>query len=166
MRRFFITGLPRSRTAWFAVASGAMHEPSARMAWSDLKAMWIGTPGMGVSDSGLAPRLPEILADVKPRTLIIERTKEAVLCSLAGYFGGLAVDWEKVNALLDEALRGLEMESPLIRRVAYRDLADMDTLMGCFDWIGVSPVNLDQLRHMNIQSDLGYNIAMLRRKAA
>ena len=160
--RFLITGLPRSRTAWFAVATGAYHETISHGVH---KAYW--PEGCGIADSGAAHELSRWIEAAKPRTLVIERPKADVLASLHRYFHLMAVDWNRVNALLDQAVLGLRYQHPLIRRVAYDDLASLETVVSCLDWLGVKPPSsLEQLMHMNIQSDLTWNLDLLRRKAA
>ena len=162
-KRFLITGLPRSRTAWLAVASGALHEPISLHgpAWI---ADW--QDGEGVSDSGAAPFLPFILKTVAPRTLIIERPRAEVVASLVAYFGRPDLEGE-IDALLDAPLRGLSVESPLIRRVDYHRLADLACVEDCLDWLGCErPKNLAQLSHMNIQVEPCYVKALLLERAA
>lgn len=80
-RRFFITGLPRSRTAWLAVlCSGdttiCLHDPIGQMsALEDLDILW--QPGSyqykGIADPGLGFFASKILERYAPRTLVIER---------------------------------------------------------------------------------------------
>jgi hypothetical protein len=168
--RFFVTGLPRSRTAWFAVAcaSGGRvchHEPSAWVDWEGLRQLW--QPEVGVSDSAMGLCLPQVIDAFGPKTLIIERPLDEVV-NAAMEFAGRRLPISA--ALLKEefaALKGtLEFQHPLIKRVRYADLADIGILAGCFDWLGVKPHMLPQLMHMNVQSDLEYNLQLLRARAA
>ncbi len=96
---FYITGLPRSRTAWLAVAlsdyrlSACLHEPLARVTAYDrstisnlLEAQH--TKFAGMSDSGLpvvAPDLPDILPGP---VLVVWRNPDEVIDSLVRYMGG------------------------------------------------------------------------------
>lgn len=164
MSRFLITGLPRSRTAWWAVVTGAAHEIISQ---EGRKGLW-WPMDKGISDSGAAPELPLWIDCFAPRTLIIERPKIDVLHSLGQYVGSAAmIDWRKVDALIDAALRGLEVQHPLIKRVDYSDLDSIGTVRSCLDWLEVKePTSLEQLMHMNIQSDLAWNIALYKQKAA
>jgi hypothetical protein len=163
MSRFLITGLPRSRTAWWAVVTGALHEPISRRG-----RLWPWHDGEGFSDSGAAMHLDEILNLLAPRTLIVERPRAEVLASAWAYLAPLKLtDKEAFWRLLDHASANLDAaRSPLIKRVAYRDLGDIETVRACLDWLGVAePRHLEQLLHMNIQSDLNWNRAQLRSAA-
>ena len=164
--RFLISGLPRSRTAWFAVATGALHEPLSRFGY------WpIGV--QGISDSGAAIHLKRILtegvgpANEPPRTLIIERERAKVMQSLRRYVGGLPMDWSKVDAYLDQALRGLAVESELIRRVSFDSLADVEVVRDCLAWLEVKePPQLEQLMTFRVESMLSHNLQLLQSRAA
>jgi hypothetical protein len=161
--RFLITGLPRSRTAWWAVVTGALHEPFSHAGetdrWPDCR---------GVSDSGVAPILPHIIERFAPRTLIIERPMAEVVGSLAVYLSDVeGLDWKRIYAFLGQALCGLRVEHPLIFRLAYSDLSSLETVRSGLAWLKVrEPANLEQLLHFNVQSDLSWNIALLRQRAA
>jgi hypothetical protein len=165
--RFLITGLPRSRTSWFAVVTGADHEtfsrsntfPSGAIIWpSNLR---------GISDSGAAMTFRDGMAAMPVRTLIIERPKADVIESLRRYVHPHALDWKKVDALLDQALDQLRLDHPLIRRTSFYSLNSIDEVRACLSWLKVpEPPNLWMLMHMNIQSDLNWNMAMLRQRAA
>lgn len=162
--RFFITGLPRSRTAWFAVACcvagrHCVHEPLGVDSFLD---------NLGISDSGMGLSIEFILNQYGPRTLIIERSLEGVVESLTAYFGGhLPIPHEAGERRLAALQEALQYQHPLIKRVAYADLHSTKVLESCFEWLKVPiPPGLEQLKHMNIQSDLGYNLAKLRALAA
>ena len=174
---FFITGLPRSRTAWFAIATSTdrsvcHHEPHYGdfETAAELWAMQSRYEFVGIADAGLGMHLRRILDEVGPRTLIIDRDPMAVASSLRKYMGlsevRLGPGWyPAVLARLKVLVEALAVEHPLIKRVAFDDLKDIYTLRDCFDWLmpGCKPLNLTQLMHMNIQSDLGYNLAKLSR---
>lgn len=157
MTPFLITGLPRSRTAWMAVVSGALHEPER------LPLPWEG----GVSDHGLSLRLAEILETVQPRTLIIERPIHEVARSLKAYVGNsLDLDLTRLCQGLIAMKAAMDIDHPLIKRVAFHDLNDISVVRDCLAWLGApEPPNLPQLQHMVIQSDLGHNIDRLKRAA-
>ncbi len=163
MSRFLICGLPRSRTAWFACATGAYHEPISLHGpgwisdWQD---------GEGVSDSGAAPYLPFILKTIKPRTLIVERPRAEVVTSLVRYFGRAELE-DQIDALLDGHIRGLATESDLIRRVPFADLHSLEVVEAALAWLEVKPPrNLAQLNHFNIQADPRYIASIVQQKAA
>lgn len=160
--RFLITGLPRSRTAWWAVATGALHEPISQQGYDafDWKA------GEGVSDAGAGMHLAKILADHACKTLIVERPMAEVIASLALFLEGRQVDWEFIRFKLNDLAEALQHDDPLIKRVRYDDLAIPGVVLSCVQWLGVKPRNLAQLMHMNIQTDLGYNLGLLRARAA
>ncbi len=171
MSRFLITGLPRSRTAWFSVActtdrATCYHEPYFAD-FAALKSWWMAWPGahaVGVSDSGLGTNLAQVFDEIKPRTLIVERPIFDVLRSFDAYVGHHALYAREPIVSLHKALEAVE--HPLIKRVAYADLERRDVLEGCFDWLGVQPLNLEQISHMRVNSDLGYNMAKLRQLRA
>lgn len=172
MSRFFITGLPRSRTAWFAVATTTdkaicLHEPSAKLSSYDhLAAIW--GPNMGVSDSALALHIGRVLADFQPRTLIIERDIDDVLVSFERCMGaeihpsqrghiviGLRRCREELNAWKDHHL---------VRTVKFEALQNFDVLQGVFAWLvpGKPIEELRQLAHMNIQCDPAHAMEMAK----
>jgi len=78
---YLITGLPRSRTAWFAEFMGCPHEPIVRMNnISDIDEFF--EKNEGCSDFGMGFWLGYILEKIKPRVLVIERPIEDVKKSL------------------------------------------------------------------------------------
>lgn len=178
MGRFLITGLPRSRTAWFAVAASSggrtcWHEPSATLGLSSLMTIWEAMPDMGVSDAGLAPHLTEVLDVLGPKTLVIHRDPDEVVTSMRDYVSPrerVSAEWianvRKIARDTHEKL--LSIEHPLIKRINYCDLGNgfQHVLEDCFDWLGVKPNGLTQLMHMNVQSDLAFNLGLLARLAA
>jgi len=170
MDRFFITGLPRSRTAWLSVVAMAAgrvctHEPSAVFPFKTIKANW--RPGDGVSDSGLGIHLQEIVDTLGPRTLIVQRDIRDVMTSARCYFGdSLGNDWSRVESGLDQLSKALAVDHPLIKRVGYSELTNVSVAAECMNWLGVKPVGLEQLQHFNVQSDLAWNLGMIARRAA
>lgn len=81
-QKFLITGLPRSRTAWWTALCNTLpevvcfHEPcSTAPSWEQSLDVW-ATPGydfVGIADSSLGFHLKEILGVHKPRTLVVRR---------------------------------------------------------------------------------------------
>ena len=173
-RKFLITGLPRSRTAWLAVAAtrgGVVchHEPSAWLKDPDaLTDLWNEPHDAGgISDSALGIILPDILKTHRPRTLIIVRPPEAVGASVAAYLarGGVTID----RTLLARRLHRLGgvlascVDHPLVRAVDFESLCHIEVVKNVLEWLtpGAPPPGLlGQLMHMNVQSDLDYNLAM------
>lgn len=168
MSRFVVTGFPRSRTAWFAVATGAIHEPISHMGWDQWSEAW--PADVGVSDAAAIFHLPEIIAGFWCPVLIVERPKADVLASFLAYLepakATSAHMAETCRAILDRYETHMRFEHALVRRVRYRDLENLATVEACMAHLGVRPVNLAQLMHMNIQSDLGFNLALLKEKVA
>jgi len=137
-RHFFITGLPRSRTAWLAnlFTTGPVvcfHDIHAlgRSA-SDLLRMEMGTH-VGISDPILTLNF-EALANEFPgaRWLYVERPREQCLDSLLrvseGYFQNL--DRGAVVRLFDrhEKAARLVKSSPLVRIVKFDELDNYGTI--------------------------------------
>lgn len=103
MQPFYVTGLPRSRTAWLSVAlsdwsqSACLHEPLLR--WPDSSAETAAaelaktrTPFAGMSDSGLAVAAPDLVGLLPGPSLIVWRNPIQVLDSLTKYMPGSNVD--------------------------------------------------------------------------
>lgn len=163
--RFFITGLPRSRTAWFSVAtSGARsvcyHEPTHHIgSFGQLREFWEPSFGMatGMSDSALCPQLPRILSDIGPRTLIVERPLEESLFSFSAWAGkySIAVDLDACRRIARLSLAAVEAarSHPLVKCVGYSDLQSPDVVMECLHWLlpGHDFPDARALMGMNIQ---------------
>lgn len=171
MQPFFITGTPRSRTAWLSVvatsgASVCLHEPgfgdveSARAVWAK------GTPSrIGIADAGLGLHLRAILAEFRPRTLIVERPIADVIASFHDYFRGhLEGGWEAlVRDQLGNLQAALQIADPLVKRMPFADLDNIEEVQGALAWLGIrEPPNLEGMMHMNVQSSVCHNLAKLR----
>lgn len=173
---FFIVGLPRSRTAWFAVATSTAkatcwHEPYPHLdGFKALRSLWLD-PSMGVSigvsDSSLAPLTGRILREIKPRTLMIFRPKFEAIASFVGYMKGSGVDinWRAVTDLADRYMAEMSTYSKheLVRAVRFDELNDQDVMRKCLNWLLPDEAfpDLAQLMRMNIQSDRGYNLRVV-----
>ena len=126
---FFITGLPRSRTAWFSVATSTPesvchHEPTAWLSdWPELVRLWTESKFryVGISDSGLGMLLPSILDELRPRTLIIRRSVDQVEESFHRYGIHNPIMRKRLEAL-QEMLRLYE-NHPLVRVIPYNELS-------------------------------------------
>lgn len=163
--RFFITGLPRSRTAWFSVAattpsSVCVHEPTATLAsFQQLRDLWVPRYGIdfGVSDSSLASMAPRILSELKPRTLIIDRPVEDCVRSYAEYAArhGMPFFEAACTEMARRSLVALDTvrDHPLVCTVAYDALHDHAVMYRAMEWIlpGREFPDLRQLMAMNIQ---------------
>lgn len=109
--RFFITGLPRSRTAWLAAflttaRTMCYHEPSVKMQRLEDIGDLYDHPGheythVGISDSALGFWAESVLEMYEPRTLVVIRNVNDVKESLAdlGVPGGELCD-ELVSRLM------------------------------------------------------------------
>lgn len=127
MGRFFVTGLPRSRTAWLSAyfscgTSFCYHEPMPKISSIDQIGGLYDLPQyehVGISDSGLGFFASEIISKYGPRTIIVERKPEEVRRSLRelGVPDRFYVDVLR-NALSDVA------EHPLVLRVPFEALRD------------------------------------------
>lgn len=158
---FLITGLPRSRTAWMAVAattdeSLCEHEPLAKVTgWRDVMyTTWHrdgSYPYAGASDHALGFHLREIMETLAPRTLIIERPILMVEASL----GRMGVPRSNFCTLLQEALA---YEHPNIRRVPYRALSVTQAVIDCLEWLmpglTFNVARIAYLQRLNIQAHL------------
>ncbi len=162
---FLITGMPRSRTAWFAVActtaAGICHHEPGRGEFDDAKRLLVN--GDGISDSRLGLHLARILDEIGPRTLVIDRNPDAVMASFARYSDtALAKVRGFASRRLDGLRAALAIDHPLVKRVDLAALDDIDTVRECMDWLGVEPLNLEQLMHINIQSDWAHNLRRMQ----
>jgi len=120
---YFITGLHRSRTAWMAAYLDCIHEPIKYMnQLSDLD-MYFDKYG-GISDSSLSFWIDDIISIYEPKTVIIERDIDDVKQSLKRLFPGIPDNplMEKLKEKMDS------VESPLILRVKYEELNDINTM--------------------------------------
>lgn len=148
---FLVTGLPRSRTAWFSVVLQCPFEPSAQAhSYEQWKILTVN----GASDSAIALWLPRILDEMRPRTLVIKRPLEAVAASLRAFLGFEPPD---MMERLDRLYKALCVSHPLIRRVAFDDLDDPAVLCQIAEWL--SPGSFDRaysLMDFNIQASKRY----------
>src|SRR5215469_11489044 len=128
--RFLVTGLPRSRTAWFAVVTGAPHELISREGYR---------PFDKLSDSGAGLHLKRILAEQPCRTLIVERDREDVLQSIERYMQGRRLNYPAVEAYLDQLTTALWIDHPLIKRVRFDELDKLSVMRGALAWLGENP---------------------------
>ncbi len=171
---FLITGLPRSRTAWMATVCNTVpvafcrHEPSMEWEmWRDCFGAWrAGThPCVGISDPLLGFYLPEIVREIAPRVLVIERDVAAVERALR-VIAPSAQAREFLDALeerLREA-RGL----PGVLHVSFDALHDPDAVLLCLEHLlpgaVVDRAKVGELLHMNVRADMAYAMARAQRR--
>lgn len=163
---FFITGLPRSRTAWMAAACMTAesvmcyHEPIEDYpSWQEATRLWHGVEygATGIADSGLGFHLAEILAEYRPRTLIIERDSNEVAASLVPF----GVDPRRFLEVLS---RRLESSDILVKRVPFDQLDERmeECLRHLLPGIEIDPQKVRQMQRFTIQVD----VARVRESAA
>lgn len=171
---FLICGLPRSRTAWLSVvASGpnsiTWHEPTAHLLnFKALKTLWNDDrfAYVGVSDSALVMQLGRILAEIQPRTLIVERSIPDVMRSLDLYF---AADIDQKKALKHCRTASAELERyrehPLTRWIDFDALGDVTEVRAALAWLAPDArfPKLDEMMHMNVQVDPDWVLAEARK---
>lgn len=139
--RHLITGLPRSRTAWFAVLMSLAGAPTRHevvrdcQSFDELKAKW--PEGTGISDSCLALQLPRILREIKPRVLIVERDRAEVETALLKYLEGVPVRPAELSANLDAIEAQLEacQDHMLVCRIRYEALSDINAVKWAMRWL-------------------------------
>lgn len=169
-RPFLVTGLPRSRTAWWSVVtttpqSICRHEPlkdsnsfeELAAVWSDPKVDYVG-----VSDSGVVPVLGRILEEIEPRTLIVERPAAEAMRSFENYMRGFAFNREAAALYFETSSRMLRNfhDHPLVKVVKFADMNDPDKVVQAYRWLmpkNIWPVRFELL-HINVQVDVGHVI--------
>lgn len=172
---FFITGLPRSRTAWWSVAASTQistchHEPLSRTReFADLLPYW-NMPGFryaGIADSALVPQLERILVQVQPRTLIVRRDPKEVVRSFSRYMNGHTMDLVKTRDYVSGHAKIMArfFEHPLVKVVEFEALRDIAIVKSCFDWLmpGWGYIFREELMHMNVQVDPAFIVAEIQK---
>lgn len=161
--KFLITGLPRSRTAWWSIAattpvSICHHEPLKHTKCFDDLAVYWQDPWaeyIGISDSGVAPQLGRILAEIQPRTLIVKRKPKDVMSAFIAYMGEAATDRLAVWAYIEKSAAELAKceAHELVKTVDYDALSRSETVEACFEWLmpGQAHRFRHDLLHMNVQ---------------
>lgn len=159
---FLITGQPRTRTAWMSIAASmgpasiCFHEPIMALgSWVEAKKLWqdYAYKYTGIADSAAGFHLTEILATVRPRTLIIERDRAAVNWSLQKLNG---VQTNYCDLLAGHLARA--SNHPLVMTVPFDELRNPDRVLECLLWLMPSLVfdrrKIEQLQTMNITVDM------------
>lgn len=166
--RFFITGLPRSRTAWMAAYCShgrtlCFHEPITQIeTLTDLRRIYDSPyyDHVGISDSGLGFHIGWILEHLRPRTLIIDRPRRDVERSLKK----LGLPPTNQAALLEREL-DRHSEHPLVKTVPYALLDRPGTMERIMAHL-MPGQPFDRLRHaqfcdLNIQADMPKKLALV-----
>lgn len=173
--RFLITGLPRSRTAWFAALASALpgaichHEAISYphiTSWQQAALLWEREMDgyIGISDSSFGFHLPEIMTRWAPRVLVVQRNWQDVVaaCERLGLVNAAGYCEALVPKLL--AVQG----NPSVRFVEFADLVDDEVVRSCLWWLmpGVSiPMDLIRIyQRFNVQADLAQVMAAVRTK--
>jgi hypothetical protein len=165
-RPFFITGLPRSRTAWLSVymttgRAVCYHDACAKIERiEDVEAVFASDfyHYVGIADSALGFYLPWILQNIGPRTLIVERDPDEVSNSLAA----LGMPKTKLPNRLLASLKEFRGH-PLVMWVPYRLLDEKRVMEKAF--LHLLPGEaFDERRHdemakLNIQTDMRKAVA-------
>ena len=167
---FLVTGLPRSRTAWWSVVattpqSICRHEPlKDSNTFEELSASWVvpKIDYVGVSDSGVVPVLGRILEEIGPRTLIVERPAGEALRSFENYMRGFEFNRSAARLYFETSARMLRnfYDHPLVKVVKFADMSDPDCVAQAYRWLmpkNTWPVRFELL-HINVQVDVGYVI--------
>jgi hypothetical protein len=159
MMPFLITGLPRSRTAWFAALCDAVpeatcsHEPCARTSsWRAAVAAWRrpAPSYIGISDPTLSLHLGVVLAEFWPRVLWVDRPIGDVEESLRA----IGIENAKICRIM------LRKASPFlghvqVRRVAFADLVHDHVVADCLRHLmpGHAPdlAKIQHFQRLNIQ---------------
>lgn len=139
--KFFVTGLPRSRTAWMAAflstgESLCMHEPSYKMSSiEDLRPILDSTfyKYIGVSDSGLGYFAPWIIENLQCRMLVIERDFPDVADSLVKLGFDLRYIHDYCNALMGPLLA--VKAHPLVKWVHFNSLVHKRVMQDIYWWL-------------------------------
>jgi hypothetical protein len=155
---FLITGLPRSRTAWWSQLattrnSLCIHEPTPHLKDFDaLKRLWTSVhyDYVGMSDAALGFQISRILTEIEPRTLIIHRRLEDSLISFQNFMQDDSFDAGRATVHLNRlsgCLNAVERH-PLVRVVAYDQLNDVETVKHLFHWLLYGHADLSRVEPM------------------
>ena len=165
--RYLVTGLPRSRTAWFSVLMGCRHEITRELkSFEDLCDKW--PDGTGFSDAALGFQLKRIVNEIGPRVLIIERDLEDVQASFLKYMHDvpirLSVLTEHLELLQSRLAEASSVSTPLVRRIRYEALQDLNAVKWAMSWLkpGIDTSRASDVMRMNVQVDRKYVLEELK----
>lgn len=159
---YLITGLPRSRTAWFAAVCSTVdgsicyHEPSADYrTWQAAASLWDSArqKWCGISDSGFSFKIREIIDQWHPQVLIIERPAGEVLTSLEG----IGIRRSNICDLMHERLDAVSAADGAMR-VNFADLTNNHVVAGCLEHLmpgaRICLPQIEIMQRLNIQADM------------
>lgn len=158
--RFYVTGLPRSRTAWLARLfsygrSYCLHDAMVRPGWRD-ELDTLQFAAAGLSDSGLSLVDPSKL---EGKVLVVRRDPAECLRSFLAmppYPGIGKIEPRAAANILGVMLVGLDAhEAAGARVVKYEDLDDADVVRSTWNWLigDVQPwseTHYREMRHMRV----------------
>lgn len=164
MSAFLITGLPRSRTAWFAAVANTVpgaichHEPMERFtSWQASLSLWLSRDRewVGISDSALGLHLEEILRSHRPRTLVIKRDPQEVAGSLEAM--GIGGNARRYCDILAGRLRRCS-DHDLVKVVPFDALKDPAVIRSCL-WhlmpgASIDGDRIEVFQRLNVQADM------------
>lgn len=160
---FFITGLPRSRTAWLSVVcsmAGAPCTHEGMDGFSDFDAYAVARPTRGDADPALLAFVPDILARwPEARLVLVARDNRAALASLLAALpldqrrqAGIA--WEGLSHCLSVARDRLR-DDPRALLVSYESLNQTETLARVLRHVGgtvPAPAVMDSWQRLRVTS--------------
>ena len=161
--KFFVTGLPRSRTAWMSafLSTGetlCLHEPCCLISQIDQLPAVLDTTfykHMGFADSGLGFHIEWILENLKPRTLIIERDVAEVEESFRK--AGLVANNFYYCDLLAQTLLEFR-DHPLVKWVHFNSLGHKRVMQDIYWWLmpgmAFDEARYEQFSSFNIEVNL------------
>jgi len=158
MTPFFITGMPRCRTAWLANLfttehTLCLHEPRAPA--RELVARYPGMR-MGVSCSSLVFRYRK-LADEFPesRWLLVHRDPGQVLESLTRFVGRFMTRRQAREVVARHIEAQMQISSTAVRHVWFEDLSRLDMIRGAWGWLlpelPFNELRVNALQRLNVQ---------------
>lgn len=155
---FLITGFPRCRTLWLsklatiAGVSSCEHEPSFNMkGMPDLynyycDARFASLQYVGISDSMVAPMLPNVLAMMPMPTLIITRDPQEVTASLLHNGlnpANLALNAQGISAVLNQ---------PFVKVLPFDQISNSYKVRKALRWVMPDvKISLDRIEDMQKQ---------------
>lgn len=177
---FLITGMPRSRTAWWSVVTSTArsictHEPEPDRATFEGLGRYFKNDAFefsGISDSSIVTGLiGPVLQEWKPRTLIVLRPRDQVLRSFLSYAKHAPVFnahilREQLERWDENAKSWATSKHPLVKVVDFGALENLAVVQECFEWLMPGgPKFNPALLHMNVQVDPNYFASVLARAA-
>jgi hypothetical protein len=170
--KFFVTGLPRSRTAWMAafLSTGetlCLHEPEYRLqAIEELPALLDSTfyRHFGVSSSGLGFFTKWIIDNMQARVLVIDRDIGEVEDSLKKL--GIPIDRFLYCRLLQERLQEIR-DHPMVKWISFPSLQHRRVMQEIYWWLmpgcAFDEDRWQQFNGFNIEVDLLKTVQLVQK---